>query len=213
MSFKQVALAGLVAVVAATPAPSTQEVLKAAVKQRAMAIAGVDPVISAIGGVEGKSTGTYAWTQVSFEDENGTECEKAIALKYQGVACMLFRLDPENNNELLTVEGNPKGLYGSVKSGDGNEWEFTKPDTQSLDWYTEESMNVNEENIFTFRIGSDDVDGFWPTFDVSKKLLESTVAEDSRDGRVAVFHFGPKSFDDEYSLLCGYAAVPTCPLN
>eukprot|EP00127_Corallochytrium_limacisporum_P002071 Clim_evm7s100 gene=Clim_evmTU7s100 len=210
MSFKQIALTGLVAAVAANPAPSAREVVRTALEQRVMAIAGLDPVVFAFGS-DSKRSGVYVGPQHGYEDENGKRCRKAVAVIEQAIACMLFKLDTTNNNELMVVQGNPKMLYGSIKSGDGNVWEFSdRYFNQTLDWYLPDSMDINEDNIFTFTIGNDDDSGFWPTIEVTKSFLDSTLSENTPFGRSPLYYFGPKKFDEEYSLLCGYAVSPMC---
>eukprot|EP00127_Corallochytrium_limacisporum_P000990 Clim_evm74s33 gene=Clim_evmTU74s33 len=203
MSFKQIVLTGLVAAVAANPVPSVPEVLTKALNEQLTASVGLDPVTYGLGIDE---TGTYVGRQTTFKGG----CEKAKKVRAQAATCMLYKLDEDNLNQVLAVEGNPYGIHGTVRSGDNTFDLEDESQLQDLLWYRIAPMRIDtDENEFILSIGSD-THGSEPIILDNKVYLDSTFAKDTSLGRVAVFHFAPKKFNEELSLLCGYAAVPTC---
>eukprot|EP00127_Corallochytrium_limacisporum_P001969 Clim_evm5s91 gene=Clim_evmTU5s91 len=204
MSFKQVMLTVLAAGAAANPLPFATDIAQHLLDQRMGAITGMAGVPSALSGF-GPDTGFYVGPQPDFDC--GDTMTQALL---QGVACMLYYLDTTDNNRLMYVRGNPKQLEGKITSE--GEWKFEADKHQrDLQWYTNEPMKVNDANTFHFRFGSDVSFSAKPAIDYKKvKFLDSIGAEDTAQGRIPAYFFGPVQYDETYDLMCVYVVAPGC---
>eukprot|EP00127_Corallochytrium_limacisporum_P002075 Clim_evm11s100 gene=Clim_evmTU11s100 len=206
MSFKQIILTGLVAAVAANPAPRAKELARSMLDQRLQAITGMSPIASVVGG---EAQDVFIGTQKTYY------CgDKATYISEQGLECAIYYIKPDGNHQMMYVERNALNVQGTLTSGD-NEW-VLPPNHNGVDlhWNSMDPMNINEENTFNLTLtGEGDVDSGAPGITVTDhSYLGSIVAGKNygADDRAAGYFFGPVAYDNNYDIICVYAAIPQC---